>query len=480
MARDLANMVSAMADESQPDWVALESAGRTVTIRRLSQSMLSVAAALDDAAGGVVTICEPDPIRHTIAVLGAIAAGRPAALVDHRHPDALLSGVVADTSATCCLGRHVDGVDHLSVEDLVASAPPPRAGSPSALALESEAPGTIFLTSGTTGRPKLVLRSRGADVHAAMCVALARFPIEPGDRHWLAVPCTSAAFLTLVMGSLLKRATVVFAPFVREAVNDTLVEHDISSVYLVPTMLRLAREEDGLRGPGWDGLRGLATGGERLDDDTAAILLDRFRSRVFCAYGMTECPRVTEATLQEVAERPGTVGRAIPLRQVKISSVDGGVDVDVDAGVEGEVLVRGPDMFSGYLGAEPAEEWYRTGDFGRLDDDGYLYITGRGSAVVKVAGNRVSTDEISAVLSGHPDVAQAAVIAVTDELWSHRLEAFAVLRPGRQLTEAALAAWLSERVARYQIPRALTFLDAMPIDRSGKVSLRTLHDLVSP
>lgn len=475
LARDLASVVTAMADESQPNWVALDHAGRQITIRRLSRSMLSAAATLGNAGAGVVTICESDPIRHTVAVLGALAAGRPAVLVDHRHPDGLLGDVVAETRATCCVGRQVAGLDCLSFDDLLASAPRARGPSTGAGPVHPDAPGTIFLTSGSTGRPKLVVRSREADVHAAMCVALARFPIEPGDRHWLAVPYASAAFLTLVMGSLLKRATVVFAPFVRETVDRMLVEHEISSVYLVPTMLRLAREHDGLRGRGWDALRGLATGGERLDDDTAAVLLDRFRSRVFCAYGMTECPRVTEASLEEIAARPGTVGRPIPLRQVKIASIDG----DVAVGAEGEVLVRGPDMFSGYLGGGPAEEWYRTGDFGRVDHDGYLYITGRASAVVNVAGNRVSTEEVTAVLRGHPDLAQAAVIAVTDQVWSNRLEAFAVLRPGRRLSEAQLTAWLCERVARYQVPRAITFLDVLPTDSSGKISLHTLHGLVS-
>lgn len=468
-------MVTAMADGSQPNWVALEHAGRQVTIRQLSQSLLAAAAALADMDGGVVTVCESDPINHTIAVLGALAAGRPAVLADHRHPDVLLSNVIAETGATCCVGRQIAGPDCVSVDELLASASTSRGPGDGAEPLGSKSPGTIYLTSGSTGRPKLVVRSREADVHAAMCVALARFPIEPGDRHWLAVPYASAAFLTLVMGSLLKRATVVFAPFVRETVGYMLQEHEISSVYLVPTMLRLAREHDGLRGPGWDNLRGLATGGETLDDDTAAVLLERFRSRVFCAYGMTECPRVTEASLEEVAARRGTVGRPIPFRQVKISSIDG----DVAVGAEGEVLVRGPDLFSGYLGGAPAEEWYRTGDLGRVDHDGYLYITGRSSAVVNVAGNRVSTEEISAVLREHPDLAQAAVIAVTDHVWSNRLEAFAVLRPGRQLSEAQLTAWLSERVARYQIPRAVTFLDALPTDGSGKLSLRTLQGLVS-
>jgi acyl-coenzyme A synthetase/AMP-(fatty) acid ligase len=472
LAPVLASIVMAFADESQPDWIALEHAGRQVTIRELSGCIRAAASSLIDSGAGVVAVCESDPIRHTVAVLGAVAAGRPALLVDARHPDSLLIDAVGLAGGSCCVGRSVPGVASIAFEELISGPPIVR----TARAAGPEGRGTIFLTSGSTGSPKLVVRSRGADLHACMCLSLARFPIGPGDRHWIAVPHASAAFLTLVMGSLLQRATVVFAPFVRDDVDRFLTQERVSSVYLVPTMLRLAREHDGLRGSGWDALRALATGGERLDGDTAAILLDRFRLRVFCAYGMTECPRVAEATLQEVAERPGTVGRPIALRQVKIAPVDS--DEAVDVGTEGEVLVRGPDLFSGYLGGPDAGEWHRTGDLGRVDEGGYLYVTGRGDAVVKVAGNRVSTEEIGAVLRSHPDLAQATVIAVEDGVWTSRLEAFAVVKPGRRVEGDEVIAWLTARLARYQIPRGVTFLDDLPTDSSGKVSLRTLHGLV--
>lgn len=181
--------------------------------------------------------------------------------------------------------------------------------------------------------------------------------------------------------------------------------------------------------------------------------------------------------MQEISERPGTVGRPIALRQVKIAPIDS--DGAVATGAEGGVLVRGPDLFSGYQGGPPVGDWHRTGDRGWIDRDGYLYITGRDTAVVNVAGNRVSTEEIGAVLRSHPDVAQAAVIALQDPVRTNRLEAFAVLKPGRRLRDDEITSWLEQRVARYQIPRRITFLDDLPIDSSGKISLSTLYGLVS-
>ena len=263
----------------------------------------------------MVAVSEHDPIAHTVAVLGAVAAGRVAMLVDPKGPDALLAEVVERAGATTVVGRTVPGVPSLGLADLLAADPAELAEH------DPQAVGSIFLTSGSTGLPKLVQRSRASDLHAAMCLRLANFPIEPGDRHWLCVPYAGAPFLTLVMGALFARATVVFAPFVRESVDAFLAEHRISSAYLVPTMLRLAREHGGLDGPGWRGMRALMTGGEKLDQPTAEVLLEQFEGRVYCAYGMTELPRPTEATFEEIAARPGTVGRAIPFRRVRIVEV---------------------------------------------------------------------------------------------------------------------------------------------------------------
>jgi acyl-CoA synthetase (AMP-forming)/AMP-acid ligase II len=457
-----------LAAPELPDWVALEHGDTQVTIKELAGAMCRAAGALAGPPG-VVAVSTPDPILHTVAVLGAVAAGRTALLVDPKQPDDLLAAVARLAGATTAVGRPVADLQTVTADELRAAAPvAPAPAAPDAI-------GSIFLTSGSTGLPKLVQRSRNADLHAAMCLRLAGFPIDLGDRHWLSVPYAGAPFLTLLMGSLFARATVVIAPFSRSSVDEILREHHISSAYLVPTMLRLAREHDGLDGPGWRGLRGLMTGGEKLDDATARVLLERFAGRVFCAYGMTESPRLTQATLEEFVARPGTVGRTIPLRSARI--VQPGGEDPVPAGQEGEVLVAGPDLFAGYVGQPAAGPWYRTGDLGRIDADGYLSITGRASSVVKVGGNRVSTEEVSAMLRAHADVAQAAVIAVDDPMWTSRLVGFVVARDGARLDAGALRDWMATRQPAYKVPRAIHLLPELPVDSSGKLSLRRLEEL---
>jgi acyl-CoA synthetase (AMP-forming)/AMP-acid ligase II len=465
---DWPELILELAEEGQPDWVALEHDERTVTIKELAARMSAAAGRLRDGSGPVA-VSHPDPLVHTVAVLGAVAAGRTAMLVDVKFPDDLLRQVAAIAGVRTTVGRSLEGIELATDEELAAASPTAPVPTP------PESTGSIFLTSGTTGLPKLVMRSRGADLHAAMCLRLANFPIDPGDRHWLCVPYASAAFLTLAMGAIFARATLVFGPFDRRGVGAFLAERSISGAYLVPTMLRLAGEHDDFRGPGWAGLRGLMIGGEKLDGPTAEILLDAFPGRVYLGYGMTEIPRPTEATFEQLTERPGTVGKPIPFRRVRI--VEPGSDRPLPTGEEGEVLVTGPDLFQGYLGMDPTPAWHRTGDLGRVDEDGFLYLTGRATSVVKIGGNRVSTDEVAAELRRNPDVAQAAVIAVDDPVWTTRLEAFVVAGPGAAPTAEMLEAWLRGRQPGYKVPRAFHLLDELPSDSSGKLSLEALKAL---
>lgn len=465
-AADWVDLVSASAGAQPATWVALEAGAVKVTGAKLARDMLSASARLRLSAGPVA-VCSPDPIVHAIGVLGGLAAGRPVVLIDAKHPVPTVVDVLQRAEATTIVGAELGAIEHVSGEELLGNellAPVRRPPTDH---------GTTFLTSGSTGSPKLVERSRGADLHGAMCLPLSGFPLGPGDRHWLSVPHSSAAWITLVMGALLVGATTVFAPFRPDLADEFIRERHISSGYFVPTMLRLARAATGLDGPGWLGLRALMTGGEKLDSGTQDDLTRLFSTRLFMGYGMTEAPRVCQADPVDLRERPGTVGRPTPLREVRIAGSAEGVA----AGTEGEILVRGPDLFRGYTGESPSTTWHRTGDLGRLDPDGYLYVTGRASRVLNIGGNRVSLDEIEALLRRHPAVRQAAAVAIDDPVWTHRVEAFLVLSGAAD--PGSVEAWLRERAAAYKIPRHFTVLDQLPVDASGKVSLSLLASVAA-
>lgn len=467
--RDLTDLVALLGDPAEPEWVALEQDGRTATIRQLAAWMGSSAAALADGSDDVVTVSTPDVIEHTVAFLGALAAGRRPMLVDPRHPQALLAEVVRRTGATVTVGRAVDGVERVGLEELTERPPVAR------LRRAPEAPGSLLLTSGSTGVPKIVVRPRGADLAAAGNFRLGWFPIEPGDRFWLSAPFTGSPYPGIVWSCLLARATVVFAPLPDAAIGEFLDEHRITSTFLGATAMRLAYQRDGLEGPGWDRLRGVLSGGEKLDEPTAELIMRRFPGALNLGYGMTEVSMVALAPEDVVRDRPGSVGRPLPLHQAKIVEIGG--EEQLPLGEEGEILVRGPDMFVGYLGEDPAAEWFRTNDVGRFDDDGYLYLTGRASNIVQVGGNRVSTEEVTAVLRAYPEVGNAAVIALDDPVWTTRLEAFVAPRGGGSVDGGELDAWVRERLPAYKVPRRYHLLDELPTESAGKISQRRLREL---
>lgn len=467
--RDLTDLVALDGDSAEREWIALEQDGRTATMRQLSRWMGSAAAALAAGSADVVAISTPDAIEHTVGFLGALAAGRPAMLVDARHPQALLDEVVERAGATSTVGRAVAGLPRLSFAELTERQPVER------VRVAPETPGSLLLTSGSTGTPKIVVRPRGADLAAAHNFRLGRFPIAPDDRFWLSSPFTGSPYPGIVWGCLLARATVVFAPLPEAELGEFLEEARIASTFLGPTAVRLAYQRDGLEGPGWDRLQGILSGGEKLDEPTAQLIIQRWPGALYLGYGMTEVSQVASAPEAVVLTRPGSVGQPLPLHQVKIVEV-GGIE-QVPVGEEGEVLVRGPDMFSGYLGEEPAAAWFRSNDLGRLDEDGYLFITGRASNIVQVGGNRVSTEEVAAVLRAHTAVANAAVIALDDPVWTTRLEAFVALHRQGSVDDAALDAWARERLPAYKVPRSYHVLDELPTETAGKISLRALREL---
>jgi acyl-coenzyme A synthetase/AMP-(fatty) acid ligase len=406
--------------------------------------------------------------------LGAIAAGRPALLIDFRQPDLVHSATLARAAVVATVGRHAEGIPHFTLEQLVEGPGSDEEWSPRPF--DASSISTILMTSGTTGRPKLVLRSRLSDLHGALALRVADFDIRPGDRFWLPAPYAGSPFPGVVMAVLLARATLVVERFQASGAGDFLKESKITGAYLGPTMIRLASRHDGLLGPGWKQLTAILSGGEKLDDQTAQLMLDRFPDQLYVGYGCTEVTRITEATSDDLRKRPGTVGRPLPLRQVRIAEM--GTQSSVPVGVEGEIFVRGADMYQGYLGEVPAGRWHRTGDLGYLDEDGYLFLTGRASSLVQVGGNRVSTEEVVAVLRGHPGIADAAVLAFDDQTWTTRLEAFVVPREANALVSNDLDKWLRQRLSSYKIPRVIHFLESMPVDRaSGKLSTQALRDL---
>jgi acyl-CoA synthetase (AMP-forming)/AMP-acid ligase II len=188
------------------------------------------------------------------------------------------------------------------------------------------------------------------------------------------------------------------------------------------------------------------------------------------AYGQAEVSSMVCMGLHR--ERPGAAGRALAPSQVRVQDAAGR---PLATGCEGEIAVRGPTVFLGYWDAQasrpfrPADDWHRTGDLGRLDEDGWLWFTGRAAdkQLIKTGGENVYPSEVEQVLLEHPAVAEAFVFGLPDQRWGEAVHAVCALRPGSKVSEAELLDHVGSRIARYKRPQRVIFR-AAPLDRSAK------------
>ena len=207
---------------------------------------------------------------------------------------------------------------------------------------------------------------------------------------------------------------------------------------------------------------------------------DRFAVGAFRCYGSSEHPTVSSGRPEDpLGKRADTDGRVAPGTQIRLIDDDGN---DVNPGDAGEILTRGPELFCGYTDARHnrsslVDGWFRTGDVGRLDADGYLTITDRKKDIIVRGGENISSKEVEDVLSGHPAVAEAAAVGLADEKYGERVCAFVVVNSGQSFDLHAAAAYFAQcGLARQKTPERIVVVPELPRTASGKVQKHLLRD----
>lgn len=357
------------------------------------------------------------------------------------------------------------GVKSLSTAELAsARAEAPDPGSPRRPP-EPESVPLVLYTSGTTGRPKgAMLPNRMLDANAVH--TLLGWELGPGDATVSAAPLFhTGGWNVMTLPLLFAGGTVTLtAKFDAARTAELMRAGRATALFGVPAMLQSLLAHDLGRAPKF-----LISGGAPCP----APLLEEFLGRGFVfkqGFGMTEVgPNCFAFPDRDVRRKRGSVGLPMPGTRMRLTAEDGR---ETD---EGELWVRGPHAFAGYLG-RPEETaktlvdgWVRTGDLASRDSDGYYWVLGRKKEMFISGGENVYPVEVEAALQAHPGVLEAAVVGVPHERWGEAGRAFVVARPGEALDPAALAAFLDGRLARYKQPKEILVRPSLPKNAMGKV-----------
>jgi len=348
----------------------------------------------------------------------------------------------------------------------------------------------VLHTSGTTSRPKIVPLSQ-QNLAASAANIRQTLNLTGTDRCLNVMPLFHIhGLMGVVASTLTSGGSIVCCPgFDEERFFDWAREFSPTWYSAVPTMhqavLARLRTEPGLAEE--FGLRFIRSSSASLPPDVMEELRTRFGAPVIEAYGMTEAAhQMASNPLPPGRQKPGSVGCGTG---VAISIMDPAGEM-LPAGAEGEIVIRGPNVTAGYENNPEANsgafrgEWFRTGDQGYLDEDGYLFISGRIKEIVNRGGEKISPREVDEVLTAHPHVFQAVAFAVPHERLGEDLAAVVVPEPGAGVTEGELRAFALERLAEFKVPGQIVFTDRIPKGPTGKLQRiglwEQLEDLLSP
>ncbi len=342
----------------------------------------------------------------------------------------------------------------------------------------------LMYTSGTTARPKGVMITY-ANLYWKNIAHVVEFGLTGADRGLACGPLYHVGALDLTTTSVLYAGGTVeiHRKFETGPVLDAFEGHGISNVWLAPSMVNQILTHPTLAARDLSGVRLIIDGGEKMPLPLIERLLRAFPNAWFAdAYGLTETVSGdTFLDRRATTGKLGSVGKACLHLEVAIWDE---ADRPVPASTLGEIVLRGPKVFSGYWRDPEATAaafrggWFHTGDIGYLDPEGFLYIVDRKKDLIISGGENIASPEVERVLYEHPGVVEAAVVGRPDPRWGEVPVAFVAPRPGATVGEEELREFCAARLAKFKVPRAVRFVEALPRNPSGKVLKRVLREQI--
>ncbi|NMO02324.1 long-chain fatty acid--CoA ligase [Gordonia sp. TBRC 11910] len=344
----------------------------------------------------------------------------------------------------------------------------------------------LFYTGGTTGRSKGVMLSHANLITSALGCAATGFLTTPAGRFLHSAPMFHLADLCMwAAQSLVGNTHAIVPSFEPTRVLTAIQQHEITDLFLVPTMIQMLIDHPQFDSFDLSSLRRFVYGASPISPKVLDRLLTLLPDvELAQAYGQTELSPVATllgpADHRAVGPHRYSAGRAAPHSEIRVVRPDG---ADAATGEVGEIVSRGGHVMTGYWNMPEAtaaairEGWMHTGDAGYLDDEGFLFIADRIKDMIVSGGENVYSAEVEKALSTHPAVESCAVIGLPDDRFGERVHAVVVLHPGHGgLTPDELRDHCKTLIAGYKAPRSVEFVDALPLSGAGKVLKRTLRD----
>ncbi len=500
-ATDLGSWIARRAAIS-PDRPAITFGDDTLTYGQFAERVDRLASAL--RAGGVgvgdrVGYLGPNHPDFLTTLIACARAGAVFVPLNFRLTGAELSYIIGDAGigtlvVDASLTGEVDSVrDELSVtrwiavtpadgweslEDVITASEP--ISEPTFAGPDDNA--VIMYTSGTTGRPKGAMLTHGNlfwnNVNALLCLDVAS-----SDRTLVCAPLFHIGGLNVTtLVTLQKGGQIVLMPAFDPTAALKLIElHRITTMFGVPAMFLFMSQVPDFETADLSSIRFLVCGGAPVPEP----LMRRYGERGITfaqGYGLTEtAPLALVMATDETERKVGAAGnKVLPLSDVRLVDASNN---EVAVGEPGEICVRGPQVMAGYWRNEEATKaviddgsWFHTGDIGRVDEDGYVYVVDRVKDMVITGGENVYPAEVESVLYSHPSVAEVAVLGTPDEKWGEAVTAIVALAPEMDLTLDELREFARDQLAGYKLPLRLEFIDALPRNPSGKVLKFELRD----
>ncbi|MGA5545042.1 AMP-binding protein [Mycobacterium sp. NPDC051198] len=480
----LHELVSAAAAGAPERPAVVTDDGVTATFAEFDRQIRGVAGWVADrtAPGDRVAVVADNSAAYARLYYGVPRSGRVLTLINQRLSPAEQAAQLATAGPALLLGdeRYLSALAPTVTPAVTFESDEWRAAPESDLPLTGSTgpddPAWLLFTSGSTGVPKAVVHSHRS-VLTAVWGSVAGRSVQPGGVYLLPFPMCHIAGYNMLVQHAVAATVVLCAQYRPESFAQLVRRHGVTSCSLAPTMLHSLLGHLEHTGTDLPTLDAIAYGSAAMPLDLLRRAIDTLGVDFHQGYGMTETGgNITFLGPED--HRAGAAGRPELLTsagyphgdvQIGIADPDGGL---LPPGQVGEIVVRGAQVTPGYWpdGASTEDGWLRTGDMGRTDPDGRLFVVDRLKDIIVTGGENVSSREVEDALSGHPGVDQVAVVSVPDDYWGEAVCAVIVPKPAQRPTADELISHVRSAIAGFKRPRVVLFTDALPLTGNGKVA----------